>query len=1044
MTKSISFIGLVFGLFWGLALSACAEFSFETTLPLDGPTSLAIYDQDGVMVRTLWNGADKRSAKQSVVWDLLDDDGQPVKSGKYEYRTANVGSVKPRYIATLANGRHPQVEGDLGNVEALSLFGVVVDANGTIYSGGVGHGKAVQKISPDGKVGKAATIVSAVEVVSALALSDRYIVALGDAGFYRIDKQTMAHAPFPNGELVIKFEKPPQFHPPGDQWEKYEALRKEAEESRQPDGSSDARTHAWHGVTRHPQWYYEGDRVRGATVWKNRLLISDAHHDEVLLYDIENGKLLGTWTGISQPRGIVIHDGREAWLVSGQKVLAIDTDGKVLREIVSRDLVRPGGLALGPNGDLYVTDLGIPNQVKVFSAQGKLLKTFGRAGPFNGKVSFDKLAIPHGIAVDRDGNVILAEFGLNRIQKLTPRFKPLWDLQAFYCYQGTNDQNDPQWIYGLEGPTFPSVREFRLNYKTGQWTLTRAWYMNKFDDASSIYGYLSQGGGVVKMGGHRFLYVYAKGMRIFRFDGDALVPVVRFGPRVSFQKKDGIRADYFRGTAPNFSIWHDLNHDQRITEDEVSVLPDETAKQRRMALLSWDANIANDGTVYFGNMAFAPLGVKDGIPRYSWDSVKTTPLPMPEDSGRARGFIRSVGVDDQGNRYYGTGEVDDGGGGAYPGLSYWAKRIGEMRVAKYTPDGKRLWQAGRKAYGRVQNGEFSYLCGLDWASGFVFATDMDGFVNVFTDDGLFVTRMFHGTREGADQSTDPYCITAHELAHARSYQNPKDGKTYLVSQSLESGEHIRVYEIMGVNQIQRSSGTFEVTAQQLAGIKPRPSEPLKKQEAVAQLIAISSVLEPPIVDGSLSTWTKLVTPTTMQTSDGSLSIKIMARYDEKYLYLGAQCTGDDSPAMNSFYPDQIIDAWKGDCFNLFINTDPKSDRTRTRFTENDLQIFFPLNRDFVGKPLRPYSFRKRAWIDDAEYRLTVDKGNGWTLTGKIPWSALGSYRPVPNDQIHLNFQVDFGNADGTSPIFSLPWGGKEGSFANPSHWNGEGRIYYAR
>ncbi|MBI4023702.1 MAG: hypothetical protein HY360_01895 [Verrucomicrobia bacterium] len=1014
--------------------TASANVAVPMDGPADGPTSLAIFDSNGVMVRTLWEGADKKASKERVEWDLLDDEGRPVKPGAYEYRIAGGKPVRPRYIATLANGRHPQVEGDLGNVEALNLMDVAVDAEGTIFSSGGGHGKAVQKISPDGKVGKAATIVSAVEVVSALALSDEHVFAMGDDGFYRIRKATMEHAPFPDGELVVRFEKAPVFYPPGDQWEKYEALRKEAEESRQSDGSSDPRTHAWRGVMRHPSWHYEADRIRGAAVWNGRLLISDSHHDEVLVYDPKTGKKLSAWTGIKQPSGIAVAGEKEIFVVSDRKVLALDAEGRILREVVAEKLERPNGLAIGPEGNLYVTDLGIPNRVKVFSPTGKLLRTFGREAPFNGKVTPDKLAIPRGIAVDREGNLILAEFGLNRIQKLTAEFKPVWNVQAFYCYLGTNDQADPQRIYGFEGPTFPTIREFLLDYKTGQWQLNRAWYLNKFDDASSIYGYLSQGGGVVAIKGQRFLYVYHKGMRIFRIDDDHLTPVARFGPRISFEKKDGTRADYFRGTAPQFSIWHDLNRDQRVTEDEVSILPDAEAKQRGLQAVSWDANITDDGTVYVGNMAFPLLGVENGIPRYGWDNVKAIPLALPD--------IRAIGVDDQGNRYYGTAQLDEQG--KFPGLTFWAKRIGEQHITKYSPENKRLWQVGRKAYGRVQNGEFSYMTSLDWAGGFVFASDMDGFVNVYTEDGLFLTRMFRGTREGADPGKDPYCITAHELGQARTYRNPKDGKTYLVSQSLESGEHIRVYAIEGLDQVQRARGTFEVSAADLAAVKSRPPTTSKQATSGPQLIAISSVLEPPVVDGSLTTWSRLVTPVVMQTPDGSLSVKIMLRYDEKYLYLGAECVGDDTPAVNSYFPDNPADAWQSDCFNLFINTNPKADRSRIKPTAEDHQIFFPLNRAFARKPLRPYSFRKRAWIGEADYRITVKTGKGWTLTGKIPWSALGDYRPVPNDQIHLNFQVDFGNADGTASIFSLPWGGLEGSFANPSRWNGEGRIYYAR
>ncbi len=1026
------------------------QIQVELDLPGAGAFSVGIYDGEGRLVRTLADAHAFDAGKQSLVWDMRDYNGDPVEAGSYQWRAADGSSLKAAYLATVANGRSPQAPNDMGNVEGMALFEIKVDEDGTIYTSGSGHGKSVQKISPDGIVGKPATNVSAVEVVSSIALDSQYVYAVGDKGFYRINKQTMVRTPWPHGDLVVYFEQQPNWYPAGDKWAQYDVLRKEADESFQPDGSNDPRMHGWRGIMRHPQWFYEGERIRGATVWNDRLLISDSHYDQVHVYDTATGKHITSWDGFVDPNGIVVRNKSEAFIIADGKVKAIDQDGKIRRDVVVDHLVRPAGLAIGRHNRIYVTDLGIPNQVKVFTPSGKLIETFGESGPINGTVSHDKLWIPRGIAVDKEGDIILSEFGINRVQKLTSDFKPIWDLQAFYCYLGTHDQSDPQWLYGYEGPMFPVVKQFNIDYESGQWQLTRAWYMHWFNDASSFYGYPSCGGGAVTLDGQKFVFVNHKTLRIYRLDGDHLIPVVRIGPRVSYTRADGSRADYMRGTASTWSMWQDNNQDRLVTEDEVSILPGEQAAAAGYDIYGEDdVEIGDDGTIYMGNMAFALQGVKDGIPQYSWDAVSMMNVSTPQRPVQSRG-ISGTAIDDQGNRYYGIKEHSTGRGD-FGGLTFWAKRVGWQHVVKYSPDGQLLWRTGRKAYGHVQPGEFSYMTSVDWADGLVYVGDMDGYTHVFTDDGLFLTRFFRGFREGADHTKDIDAITSHELGHVEAYHNDKDGHSYVLGQSLEGGEHIRVYRVMGSDQIVRAAGHFSVHAANLEGVESMPVLPVKiKGQTGLQTVSITSVLEPPAVDGSLSDWNQLVSPFEIKTDDGATVVRVIMRYDEKYLYIGAECKGDDSPARNAYYPKEIGQTWKGDCVNLFINTDPKVDRDRALHLPDDFHLLFPLDGKQAGLPLQPYAFKQKKFIEDAEYRLVVHNGNeqakdkGWSMTARIPWRALGDYLPVPNDKLHLDVQVDFGNADGSAYFYSMSLGGSLRSFTNPSLWNGEGTLIYAR
>ena len=94
--------------------------------------------------------------------------------------------------------------------------------------------------------------------------------------------------------------------------------------------------------------------------------------------------------------------------------------------------------------------------------------------------------------------------------------------------------------------------------------------------------------------------------------------------------------------------------------------------------------------------------------------------------------------------------------------------------------------------------------------------------------------------------------------------------------------------------------------------------------------------------------------------------------------------------------------------------------------------------------MRPYSVRGTAFLEDAEYQVQRTGEQSWSLTGRIAWKSLGEYYPVPNDKLHLDLHLDFGNAEGTDHVMSLRWGGKQRPYADPSEWFAEGQIKYAR
>src|SRR5262245_9697538 len=117
----------------------------------------------------------------------------------------------------------------------------------------------------------------------------------------------------------------------------------------------------------------------------------------------------------------------------------------------------PTNLALSPAGEIYVSD-GYGNaRVHKFAADGRLLLSWGAPGAGPGQFN-----LPHGIAVDREGVVYVADRENSRVQRFAPDGKYLdeWTDVARPC-QVFIDPADT--VYVAE-----------LGYRAGMWPGTTA------------------------------------------------------------------------------------------------------------------------------------------------------------------------------------------------------------------------------------------------------------------------------------------------------------------------------------------------------------------------------------------------------------------------------------------------------------------------------------------------------------------------------------------------------------------------------------------
>jgi sugar lactone lactonase YvrE len=95
----------------------------------------------------------------------------------------------------------------------------------------------------------------------------------------------------------------------------------------------------------------------------------------------------------------------------GKIVLTLGKKG-VGGDDASRDTFNePNSVGFGPNGDIFVSDGYVNSRVVQFSPDGKLVRIFGGkkgAGP-------GELNTPHGVAIDTEGRVLVADSGNKRV-----------------------------------------------------------------------------------------------------------------------------------------------------------------------------------------------------------------------------------------------------------------------------------------------------------------------------------------------------------------------------------------------------------------------------------------------------------------------------------------------------------------------------------------------------------------------------------------------------------------------------------------------------
>lgn len=147
------------------------------------------------------------------------------------------------------------------------------------------------------------------------------------------------------------------------------------------------------------------------------IAIADSGNDRVARFTT-GGDYLGSWTGLSGPRGIAVTpDGARTYVATADnRITVLDQQGGELAWFggTGRTLGKlstPGQLALDGAGTLWVADRG-NSRVQHFGADGERLGTFGARG-----IGPGEFINPTGVAVDCLGRLTVTDTRNNRVQQ---------------------------------------------------------------------------------------------------------------------------------------------------------------------------------------------------------------------------------------------------------------------------------------------------------------------------------------------------------------------------------------------------------------------------------------------------------------------------------------------------------------------------------------------------------------------------------------------------------------------------------------------------
>ena len=175
-----------------------------------------------------------------------------------------------------------------------------------------------------------------------------------------------------------------------------------------------------------PAGYTLGEAPGVSMDSKGHIYIFHRGQNPLLEFDTD-GKFIKAWDvgDVARAHGLFIDSQDDIWLVDvgnhtvrkfdsqGELLLTLGTPGQPGEDACHFN--QPTDVAIGLDGDIYVSDGYGNSRVVKFSKDGQFISTWGKKGKGEGEFN-----LPHAIVVDSKGRVYVADRSNKRIQVFTP------------------------------------------------------------------------------------------------------------------------------------------------------------------------------------------------------------------------------------------------------------------------------------------------------------------------------------------------------------------------------------------------------------------------------------------------------------------------------------------------------------------------------------------------------------------------------------------------------------------------------------------------
>lgn len=231
----------------------------------------------------------------------------------------------------------------------------------------------------------------------------------------------------------------------------------------------------------------------------------------ILVLDNETGSMIRAWGKdmFVMPHGIAVDHDNNIWVtdVGLHQIFKFDQNGKLLMQLGEPGIAgndsshfdKPTDVTIASNGDFYVSDGYGNSRIVKFSADGKYLLEWGKKGSKPGQFN-----IPHGIDLDKNGNVYVADRENNRIQVFNSVGKFLKELtdKTFANICSVNFDHSGKKLVATDDLSFLKLKHRGSDFilfdsshqiisragRSGQYDGPVCWYHDAvIDDQGSVY-----------------------------------------------------------------------------------------------------------------------------------------------------------------------------------------------------------------------------------------------------------------------------------------------------------------------------------------------------------------------------------------------------------------------------------------------------------------------------------------------------------------------------------------------------------------------------